>query len=146
MGDILSRRRWGESGANFQIFSRQKPMLAPPPALLRGRPQLHRVNRLRPLQHHALEEVAELADGQRILELGCGWGSLSLWMAEKYPGAQITAVSNSRTQKEHIDAEAAKRGFKNLTIHSCGEDEARECVGFVRYARECAGMVFGLVW
>jgi cyclopropane-fatty-acyl-phospholipid synthase len=61
-------------------------------------------------------ERAELADGQRILELGCGWGSLSLWMAEKYPQARITAVSNSRTQKEHIDAEAARRGLTNLTI------------------------------
>ena len=61
-------------------------------------------------------ERAGLADGRRILELGCGWGSLSLWMAEKYPGAQITAVSNSRTQKEHIDAEAARRGLGNLTI------------------------------
>jgi cyclopropane-fatty-acyl-phospholipid synthase len=59
---------------------------------------------------------AELEDGQRILELGCGWGSLSLWMAEKYPRASITAVSNSRTQKAHIDAEAARRGMKNLTI------------------------------
>ena len=54
-------------------------------------------------------ERAELADGQRILELGCGWGSLSLWMAEHYPNAQITSVSNSRTQKEFIDAEAARR-------------------------------------
>jgi cyclopropane-fatty-acyl-phospholipid synthase len=61
-------------------------------------------------------ERAELADGHRILELGCGWGSLSLWMAEHYPAARITGVSNSRTQKEHIDAEAARRGFKNLTI------------------------------
>jgi cyclopropane-fatty-acyl-phospholipid synthase len=61
-------------------------------------------------------ERADLADGQRILELGCGWGSLSLWMAEHYPNAQITSVSNSRTQKEFIDAEAAKRGLKNLTI------------------------------
>ena len=61
-------------------------------------------------------ERGELADGQRILELGCGWGSLSLWMAEKYPQARITAVSNSRTQKEHIDAEAARRGLSNLTI------------------------------
>lgn len=61
-------------------------------------------------------ERAELGDGQRILELGCGWGSLSLWMAEKYPQARITAVSNSRTQKEHIDAESARRGFHNLTI------------------------------
>ncbi len=61
-------------------------------------------------------ERASLADGQRILELGCGWGSLSLWMAEKYPNAQITGVSNSRTQKAHIDAEAERRGLKNLTI------------------------------
>ena len=61
-------------------------------------------------------ERAGLSDGQRILELGCGWGSLSLWMAEKYPNAQITGVSNSRTQKAHIDAEAERRGFKNLTI------------------------------
>ncbi len=61
-------------------------------------------------------ERAALADGQRILELGCGWGSLSLWMAEHYPQAQITGVSNSRTQKAHIDAEAARRGLGNLTI------------------------------
>jgi len=61
-------------------------------------------------------EHAELQDGQRILELGCGWGSLSLWMAGHYPNAQITSVSNSRTQKLFIDAEAAKRGLKNLTI------------------------------
>lgn len=61
-------------------------------------------------------ERAELQDGQHILELGCGWGSLSLWMAEHYPTAQITSVSNSRTQKLFIDAEAEKRGLKNLTI------------------------------
>jgi len=61
-------------------------------------------------------ERAELADGQRILELGCGWGSLSLWMAEHYPHSQITGVSNSRTQKQHIDAEAETRGLKNLQI------------------------------
>ena len=61
-------------------------------------------------------ERAELQDGQHILELGCGWGSLSLWMAAHYPNAQITSVSNSRTQKQFIDAEAAKRGLKNLTI------------------------------
>jgi len=59
---------------------------------------------------------AELEDGQRILELGCGWGSLSLWMAEKYPRSRITAVSNSRTQKEHIDGVAERRGLTNLTI------------------------------
>ncbi len=64
-------------------------------------------------------ERADIADGQRILELGCGWGSLSLWMAEKYPRAEITVVSNSHTQKEHIDAEAARRGFRNLTVVTC---------------------------
>ncbi len=63
-------------------------------------------------------ERADLQDGQRILELGCGWGSLSLWMAEHYPQAQITSVSNSRTQKKFIDAEASKRGLKNLTIRT----------------------------
>ena len=61
-------------------------------------------------------ERAELADGQQILELGCGWGSLSLWMAEHYPNSQITSVSNSRTQKLHIDAQAAKRGLGNLKV------------------------------
>jgi len=59
---------------------------------------------------------AELADGQRILELGCGWGSLTLWMAEKFPAARITGVSNSRTQREHILARAAERGLGNVEI------------------------------
>lgn len=61
-------------------------------------------------------ERAQLADGLRILELGCGWGSWSLWMAEHYPNARITGVSNSATQKLHIDAEAQRRGLCNLTI------------------------------
>jgi cyclopropane-fatty-acyl-phospholipid synthase len=64
-------------------------------------------------------ERARLADGQRILELGCGWGSLSLWMAEHYPNASITGISNSRTQKEYIDAVAASRGLRNLRIVTC---------------------------
>jgi cyclopropane-fatty-acyl-phospholipid synthase len=59
---------------------------------------------------------AQLADGQRILELGCGWGSLSLWMAERYPGAEIVAVSNSSTQREHIEAQARAAGLGNLTV------------------------------
>lgn len=61
-------------------------------------------------------ERAQLSDGQDVLELGCGWGSLTLWMAEKYPNSRITGVSNSSTQKAHIDAEAARRGFKNVRI------------------------------
>jgi cyclopropane-fatty-acyl-phospholipid synthase len=57
-----------------------------------------------------------LADGQRILELGCGWGSLTLWMAEHYPTAEILAVSNSRSQGDHIRGEAARRGLANIRI------------------------------
>jgi len=56
-----------------------------------------------------LELVAEragLADGQAILDLGCGWGSFALWAARRYPSARITAISNSRTQREHILARA----------------------------------------
>jgi cyclopropane-fatty-acyl-phospholipid synthase len=64
-------------------------------------------------------ERAELADGQRILELGCGWGSLTLWMAQRYPNARITGVSNSRTQREHILAQAARRGLGNVEIITC---------------------------
>jgi cyclopropane-fatty-acyl-phospholipid synthase len=64
-------------------------------------------------------ERARLADGERILELGCGWGSLTLWMAANYPGARITAVSNSRTQKQWIDARAAERGLGNVEVVTC---------------------------
>jgi cyclopropane-fatty-acyl-phospholipid synthase len=64
-------------------------------------------------------ERARLADGQDILELGCGWGSLTLWMAERYPAARITAVSNSTTQREHIEKQAAIRGLDNLTVLTC---------------------------
>ena len=59
---------------------------------------------------------AELASGQTVLELGCGWGSLSLYMAAKFPGSTFKVVSNSRTQKQHIDGQAKQRGIKNLTV------------------------------
>ncbi len=59
---------------------------------------------------------ADLRDGQRILELGCGWGSLSLWMAAAYPGSAITSLSNSNSQRASIEAEAARRGLTNLTV------------------------------
>ena len=61
-------------------------------------------------------ERAELSDGQRILELGCDWGLLTLWVAEQYPNAQITAVSNSATQKTHIDGMCKAKGFANITV------------------------------
>jgi cyclopropane-fatty-acyl-phospholipid synthase len=65
------------------------------------------------------DERAELADGQSILELGCGWGSLTLWMAERYPKARVTAVSNSRPQREHIEAQCRQRGLANVRVITC---------------------------
>jgi len=62
---------------------------------------------------------AGLADGLDILELGCGWGSLTLWMAEHYPQARITGVSHSHTQREHILGEARRRGLANIIIITC---------------------------
>ncbi|MBV9819523.1 MAG: class I SAM-dependent methyltransferase [Solirubrobacterales bacterium] len=61
-------------------------------------------------------ERAQVADGMRILDLGCGWGSLSLWLAERYPHASVLGVSNSRGQREWIEAEAARRGLGNVEI------------------------------
>ena len=61
-------------------------------------------------------ERAELKEGQDILELGCGWGSLSLFMAARYTQSKIIAVSNSNTQKEYIDSQAKDRGLKNIEV------------------------------
>ena len=61
-------------------------------------------------------EHADLADGQSILELGCGWGSLSLWMARQFPHANVIAVSNSHSQREYIEREAGRRGLTNLRV------------------------------
>lgn len=59
---------------------------------------------------------ADLKNGQDILELGCGWGSLTLFMAQKYPDSKVTAVSNSATQKAYIDQTAKARNLKNVTV------------------------------
>ena len=61
-------------------------------------------------------EHACLTDGQDILELGCGWGSLSLWMAQKFPNSRITSVSNSASQREFIEGQACAKGLGNLTV------------------------------
>jgi cyclopropane-fatty-acyl-phospholipid synthase len=66
---------------------------------------------------------ARLADGDRILELGCGWGSLTLWMAERFPNSRVTAVSNSRSQKAFIDARAAERGLRNVEVITCDANQ-----------------------
>lgn len=64
-------------------------------------------------------ERAQLQDGQQILELGCGWGSLSLWMAKHYPNSSILAVSNSRPQREFIESRAQELGLTNLSLQTC---------------------------
>jgi cyclopropane-fatty-acyl-phospholipid synthase len=61
-------------------------------------------------------EHADLSDGHEILELGCGWGSLSLFMAERFPAARITAVSNSASQRRAIEHAAAERRLGNLRV------------------------------
>jgi len=61
-------------------------------------------------------ERAQLRDGQQVLELGCGWGSLTLWMAEQFPQSQITAVSNSNGQREFIEQRARSRSLSNVHV------------------------------
>lgn len=61
----------------------------------------------------------QFADGQSILELGCGWGSITLYLAEKYPASQITAVSNSHSQRLYIMAKAQKLGLNNVNVITC---------------------------
>ena len=77
------------------------------------------VSDLTTAENKALEltcEHAELEDGQQILELGCGWGSLSLWMAKNFPKSKITSVSNSNSQREYIMGQAKERNLKNLKV------------------------------
>jgi cyclopropane-fatty-acyl-phospholipid synthase len=64
-------------------------------------------------------ERAELSDDLDVLELGCGWGSLSLWMAEKYPNSRITSISNSNQQREFINRAAKFKNLNNLEVLTC---------------------------
>lgn len=78
-------------------------------------------------------ERAKLKDGMRVLELGCGWGSLSLYLAERFPNMKITAMSNSNTQREYITQQASKHSFANLTpvtqdINTFDTDERYDAV------------------
>ncbi|MBS0388941.1 MAG: class I SAM-dependent methyltransferase [Proteobacteria bacterium] len=77
------------------------------------------VRTLEAAERAALEATcarAGLVDGQRILELGCGWGSLTLWMAERAPRSKIIAVSNSHSQREYILEQAARRSLHNIDV------------------------------
>ncbi|GAN79134.1 SAM-dependent methyltransferase [Acidocella aminolytica] len=68
---------------------------------------------------HALEETAAhagLQDGQEILELGCGWGSLSLFMATRFPQSRVVAVSNSAQQRHYIESQIRGMGLSNLRV------------------------------
>lgn len=70
-------------------------------------------------------ERAQLQDGMHILELGCGWGSLTMWMAKHYPNAKITAVSNSNSQREYINGQLEARGLDNVTVVTCDVNELK---------------------
>ncbi len=61
-------------------------------------------------------ERAQFFDGMKLLDLGCGWGSLSLYVAQKYPKASVVGVSNSKPQREFILEKASAMGIKNLQI------------------------------
>ena len=61
-------------------------------------------------------ERAQLANGQAILDLGCGWGSISLWIAENYPDSNVTSVSNSSSQRAYIIEQAQVRGLTNIKV------------------------------
>jgi cyclopropane-fatty-acyl-phospholipid synthase len=62
---------------------------------------------------------ASIEDGMQVLDLGCGWGSLSLWIAEHYPHASVTSVSNSASQRDFIRQQAAERSIENLDVITC---------------------------
>ena len=61
-------------------------------------------------------ERAEIEDGMELLDLGCGWGSLTFWLAERYPACRILAVSNSRTQKAFVASQARERGLRTIEV------------------------------
>src|SRR5205085_8158171 len=65
---------------------------------------------------------AEIEDGMDVLDLGCGWGSLSLWIAEKYPECRVTALSNSAVQRSFIEGRCRERGLTNVTVVTANID------------------------
>ncbi len=68
-------------------------------------------------------ERAEIKDGMEILDLGCGWGSLTLWIARQYPNCKIHSVSNSAGQKAFIDKRCQELGLNNVTVLTADMNE-----------------------
>lgn len=66
---------------------------------------------------------AQLQDGMQVLDLGCGWGALSFWIAEHYPRCRILAVSNSRWQREFIQSECARRAVSTIEVMTTDMNE-----------------------
>lgn len=64
-------------------------------------------------------ERGELRDGMRVLDLGCGWGSLTFWIAEHFPACEIVAVSNSNEQRRSIEKRCNERGYENVRVLTC---------------------------
>src|SRR6056297_142147 len=62
---------------------------------------------------------AGIKDGMDILDCGCGWGSLALYAAEKFPNSKIVAISNSSTQKDYIIKIAGEKNLKNIEVITC---------------------------
>lgn len=77
-------------------------------------------------------ERAQIVDGMEVLELGCGWGSLTLWMAENYPNSSVTAISNSISQRRFIEAKAESLGLSNVTVITA---DMRDWVSEQKYDR-----------
>ncbi|MCB9535284.1 MAG: class I SAM-dependent methyltransferase [Myxococcales bacterium] len=62
---------------------------------------------------------AGVEDGMRVLDLGCGWGSFTLWVASQMPGVQVHAVSNSAPQRAYIERACVARGLRNVRVTTC---------------------------
>ena len=77
-------------------------------------------------------ERAEIVDGHNILELGCGWGSLTLHMAKNYPNSSITAVSNSKDQRKFIESKCEERGLDNVRVVTADMNDFSIDVSFDR--------------
>ena len=81
----------------------------------------HKNTTLAESEVHMLEmycDRAQLFDGMTLCDVGCGWGSVSLFMAQKYPKATIVSISNSHSQRQYIKSQAKQRGLSNITVHT----------------------------